>query len=415
MKKLPKFPVQQIFRKKNLELGWKYKKRLNLASSSLNLSKVNFNDINGGFELRLRFGFLGLNKLVPKIRHRLFCFYKLLKFKSLAHLNLNDLFESFQRLKVLVLGDLMLDRYLYGNVTRISPEAPVPIVSWLHEEDRLGGAANVALNLKALGAEVFLFGVIGQDRAGGQFLELMPQQSLDNQWIVSSPERMSTLKTRIMAGNQQLLRLDKEQTNPIPASVEIPMCHKIKEVIENVPIDAIVIQDYDKGTLTPTLIARVLKEAQERNIPVAVDPKFRNFWLYKNVDLFKPNLKEVKDALKMAISPNEQSLRHASNLIREKLDNRLNFITLSEHGAYIDDVMSGHLIPTQPRNVADVCGAGDTVISIATLALALGLEKEVIAQLANLAGGQVVEKPGVVSVDPAQLKKELLDQLIARN
>ncbi len=351
---------------------------------------------------------MGLNKLVPKIRHRLFLFYKTFKTKHLALSNLHQIFEDFQRQHVLVIGDVMLDRYLYGSVTRISPEAPVPIVEWASDESRLGGAANVALNLKALGAEPYLLGVVGQDLDGEHFFDLMPQVALQNQWLLSSPGRRTTVKTRVMAGNQQLLRLDKEQTDALPKSCELKLLQKLLDVLDNHHIDTIIIQDYDKGTLTPFLIEETLKEAKKRGIPVAVDPKFRNFWRYKGVDLFKPNLKEVRDALKMPIAANEASLRSASQLMREKLGNKITFITLSEQGSYIDDETVGTLLPTQPRNVADVCGAGDTVISIAALALALGLSNTEIALLANLAGGQVVEKSGVVSVDPMQLKNELI-------
>jgi rfaE bifunctional protein kinase chain/domain len=340
-------------------------------------------------------------------------FYKTFKIKHLAFSNLTQLFEGFQELQVLVVGDVMLDRYLYGNVTRISPEAPVPIVEWASEESRLGGAANVALNLKNLGAAPFLLGVVGQDLDGEHFFDLMPQAALQNQWLISCPERRTTVKTRVMAGNQQLLRLDKEQTDALPKASQLKLLQKFLEVLEQKPIHTIIIQDYDKGTLTPFLITEILAEAKKRGIPVAVDPKFRNFWAYKGVDLFKPNLKEVKDALKMAITPHEASLRHASQLIREKLGNKTTFITLSEHGSYIDDENQGLLLPTLPRNVADVCGAGDTVISIAALALALGLPNAEIALLANLAGGQVVEKSGVASVDPAQLKNELLQLQMA--
>ncbi len=303
----------------------------------------------------------------------------------------------------------MLDRYQTGKVSRISPEAPVPVVECTNEENRLGGAANVALNVRSLGAAPYLCGLAGQDAESAVIFNLMPASGLDDRGIVLSNERITTVKTRIIAGNQHLLRLDREQTDYLTANEEEKFLKSLLDLLNSMTFHVMILQDYNKGVLTKNVIAQLLKEAKKRKIPVAVDPKFRNFWCYQGVDLFKPNLKEVRDALNIPVSSDAFSLRKASEMLRQRLDNRYTLITLSEKGAYIDDQTDGHLYPTHPRNVADVCGAGDTVISVAALSLALGLEMEDIARLSNLAGGQVVEKVGVVPVDKMQLQKEILE------
>ncbi len=327
-------------------------------------------------------------------------------------MNCKEVFQSFEQLNVIIIGDVMLDRYLNGRVGRISPEAPVPVLEWGSEENRLGGAANVALNVRSLGATPYLCGIAGQDAESSVMLDLLPANGLEDRGIVCSPERMTTVKTRVIAGNQHLLRLDKEQTNDLTPNEAAKFLRTVVDLLNEKTFHVMILQDYNKGVLSAGVIARLLEEARLRNIPVAVDPKFRNFWNYKNVDLFKPNLKEVKDALQMPIDSDLGSLRKASELIHQRLGNHFTLITLSEKGAYLGDATEGRLYPTHRRNVADVCGAGDTVISIASLAMAAGLAKEEIALLANLAGGQVVEKVGVVSVDKNQLQKEILSALL---
>jgi rfaE bifunctional protein kinase chain/domain len=322
-------------------------------------------------------------------------------------MNYASILRSFRQLKVLIVGDLMLDRYITGRVSRISPEAPVPVVEWGSEEDRLGGAANVALNVRALGASPWLCGIIGQDAERRRFLELLPDCGLSEEGIIASAGRITTVKTRVIAGTQHLLRLDKEQTHELSQQESQQLLERILSLMQSVDFQVLIVQDYDKGVLSGPLIARLTEEARRRGILVAVDPKFRNFWSYTGVDLFKPNLQEVRNALGLKIQPDAEGLRRASNLIRERLSHRHTLITLSEKGIYLDDAEAGRLYPTHPRNVADVCGAGDTVISIAALSLAVGLDMDVLAHLANLAGGQVVEKVGVVPVDREQLEAEL--------
>lgn len=325
-----------------------------------------------------------------------------------------EILESFNALRVLVVGDLMLDRYVSGNVIRISPEAPVPVVEWGAEEDRLGGAANVALNVQALGATPYLCGVVGCDAESTRLMESLEAAGLKNGGIVLSGERSTTVKTRIIAGHQHLLRIDKEHTAELTAGEKETFLNRVLKLMSTEKFQVLIFQDYDKGVLSEKVIATLTGEARRQGILIAVDPKFRNFWHYRGVDLFKPNLKEVRDALGISLKSEAHLLRTAAQSIRQRLGNRYTLITLSEKGAFLDDEKSWQLYPTLPRTVADVCGAGDAVISIAALTLACGLDMEGIATLANLAGGQVVEKIGVVPLDKNQLKLEISDWLIAR-
>ena len=230
--------------------------------------------------------------------------------------------------------------------------------------------------------------------------------------IITSADRISTLKTRILAGKQQLLRLDKEQTHDLTLDETARFLTKSIELLDSEDITGLIFQDYNKGVLTPIVIETLIKEAKKRKIPVAVDPKYRNFWNYQGADLFKPNLKEVKDALRTPLTPTTASLKQATATIRGKIQCKITLITLSEQGIFMDDGDVSRIFPTKPRTVADVCGAGDTVISVAALALCVGLPAADIALLANLAGGQVVEKIGVVPVNKAQLREELLQILL---
>lgn len=318
------------------------------------------------------------------------------------------LLDAFAGLNVLVIGDVMIDRYLRGTVDRISPEAPVPVVRMRDYQDRLGGAANVALNIKALGATPYLCSVVGRDQNAAIFKGLLPQHGLSDRCILQDPERVTTVKTRVIAQNQQLLRVDQEDTHDLSEAMQEWVLAGVRELLDSTDIHLILFQDYNKGVLTEKLIGEVIAEAIRRNIPTAVDPKYRNFWSYKNVTLFKPNLREIQDQLDFIVTAEIEVLKRAAAYIRGKLDNPYTLITLSDKGLFVDHAGQGHLIPTHPRSIADVCGAGDTVISTAALALAAGLDAEGIGILANLAGGQVCEKVGVVPVDLAQLKAEVI-------
>jgi rfaE bifunctional protein kinase chain/domain len=300
----------------------------------------------------------------------------------------------------------MIDRYLHGKVDRISPEAPVPIVRMTNTENRLGGAANVALNIKAMGATPILCSVIGEDSSGDNFESLLSTEGISAEGIIRSRERQTTVKTRVLSSNQHLLRVDQEDTKALSEDEASRLLKKISEVIAMEKIDLILFQDYNKGVLSAEVIKAILTEANTLNISTVVDPKYHNFLTYQQVTLFKPNLKEIREAVPFEISIDTTSLKAASDYLRNKIQHTNTLITLGDKGIFLDDGTQQLILPTQPRSIADVCGAGDTVVSIAALATAIKLDLLEIARLANLAGGQVCERVGVVPVDKVQLRKE---------
>jgi rfaE bifunctional protein kinase chain/domain len=322
-------------------------------------------------------------------------------------MEINALFEKFKSKRIAIIGDVMLDAYIIGSVTRISPEAPVPIVGLSKKENRLGGAANVALNIVSLGAEAIICSVIGQDLEGNELVEILEKEGVSSKGLVQSSNRKTTVKTRIIGNNQQLLRVDSEQTNNISLEEEEKLILKVKELME-AGIDAIIFEDYNKGVLTPYVIEQILNLSKLHNIPTTVDPKKDNFFAYKGVTLFKPNLKELKEGLNVSFSIQDKTAFEEAVLqLESKLNNKNTFITLSEHGVFIKSSSAKHYIPAHIRTIADVSGAGDTVISVATLCLTVGLPIEEIAAYANLAGGLVCEKSGVVSIEKEQLIAEI--------
>lgn len=322
-------------------------------------------------------------------------------------MDIQALFERFKSKKIIVLGDVMLDAYILGNVSRISPEAPVPIVNLNDTDERLGGAANVALNLISLGASALICSLIGKDSEGNRLVNLLKENNILADGIVQSENRKTTVKTRVIGNNQQLLRIDSEQTNDITSEEENRLFEKIEALIST-GIDALVFEDYNKGTLTESLIKRVVNLCQKHNIPTAVDPKKKNFFAYQGVNLFKPNLKELKEGLDVQFSmKDKEAFFKAVDQLRTKLKHEISFITLSEHGVFIKNEKEHEFVPAHVRNIADVSGAGDTVISLATLCLCSDLEIKDIAEISNLAGGLVCEKSGVVSIDKDELMQEL--------
>jgi rfaE bifunctional protein kinase chain/domain len=322
-------------------------------------------------------------------------------------MEINKLFEKFKSKRIAIIGDVMLDAYIIGSVTRISPEAPVPIVGLSKKENRLGGAANVALNIVSLGAEAIICSVIGQDLEGNELVEILEKEGVSSKGLVQSSNRKTTVKTRIIGNNQQLLRVDSEQTNNISLEEEEKLILKVKELME-AGIDAIIFEDYNKGVLTPYVIEQILNLSKLYNIPTTVDPKKDNFFAYKGVTLFKPNLKELKEGLNLSFSIQDKiAFEEAVLQLESKLNNKNTFITLSEHGVFIKSNAEKHYIPAHIRTIADVSGAGDTVISVATLCLTVDLPIAEIAAYANLAGGLVCEKSGVVSIEKEQLIAEI--------
>lgn len=322
-------------------------------------------------------------------------------------MNAQEILKKLENKQVLIVGDVMLDRYLTGIVSRISPEAPVPVVLHRDTENRLGGAANVALNIRALGSEPILCSVVGNDHEGDLFNSLLPSQGISGAGIVRSEERRTTVKTRVLGNNQQMLRIDREDTHELSKKEADALLEKITTLLDERPVDALILQDYNKGVLSRYMIENTLEAAYKRGILTAVDPKKNHFLSYVGVDLFKPNLKEIRDSAPFHVTPDLESLNRAAAFLRENLQNRYTMITLSEKGLYLNDGFSGTMHPTIPRNVADVSGAGDTVISIASLALCAGLPLNIVAALSNFAGGQVCEFPGVVPVRRDILQSEL--------
>jgi rfaE bifunctional protein kinase chain/domain len=322
---------------------------------------------------------------------------------------LQKIFTSFSKVRVLIIGDAMVDTYIWGKVSRISPEAPVPIVAVQKKETRLGGAANVALNVQAMGATAILCSVIGEDIYGKEFIELMEKQKLSSQAILKSTKRVTTVKTRIIGNNHHLLRVDEEVESEISKTETQELVEKISSLIKKHSADVIVFEDYDKGVITAELIEKVVEQANKQKIPVAVDPKKKNFHLYKNVTLFKPNIKELQDGIKADLNPeNKEMLSKVADELRAKQGIENILITLSDKGMFISNKKKRYFIPAHIRNVADVSGAGDTVISISALCLALKTDVLLMTELANIAGGLVCEKVGVVPVD----KEQFLDESI---
>ena len=320
---------------------------------------------------------------------------------------LNDLFTAFDKLNVLIVGDVMLDNYLWGKVDRISPEAPVPIVSIQKKESRLGGAANVAINVKAMGANPILCSVIGNDLNGRLFIELLKNIDLSSDGIFQSSERATTVKTRVIGNNHQMLRVDEEQDEEINVTDRKQLLNRLTNIISKKKIDVIIFEDYDKGVLGKSLIESVVKLARQKGIPTAVDPKKKNFNHYKNVTLFKPNLKELREGMKIDLDKDHlDSISNAANKLNKDHKIEISLITLSEKGIYFLDQKDEKIIPAHVRTIADVSGAGDTVISVAALCLALETSSTLLASLSNLAGGLVCEKIGVAPIEKQQLLYE---------
>jgi len=322
-------------------------------------------------------------------------------------MNLEAIFDSFNAMKVAIVGDVMIDSYVMGKVHRMSPEAPVPVLLLDKEEHRLGGAANVALNLKALGAEVYLCSVIGTDAAATKFQELLSEAKIQNQEIIQSQDRKTTVKTRVLSGTQHVLRIDQEDTGDISSSLEDALIKATKHRID-LGIDALIFEDYNKGVLTHRVITELIAYANQKGVKTTVDPKKDNFLSYRGVNLFKPNLKEIKEGLDVNIDVVNQpdSIVNGAKQLRDKLNHELTLITLSEHGVFIENGSTWKIIPAHLREITDVSGAGDTVIAVASLCLIAGLSPTEIAAIANLSGGLVCEHSGVVSVDKVALLNE---------
>ncbi len=325
---------------------------------------------------------------------------------------IRKLFNQFNKLKVAVVGDCMVDKYVYGNVDRISPEAPVPVLSINNSIARSGGAANVAMNLHALGAAPVLFSVIGADVEGDKLLEILKDTRIKTNYIFRSASRITTSKTRIISKNHQMMRIDHEMTENLDAAMEKKVLNALTSFLKKEKPDVLIFEDYDKGMLSANFIMAVIEICNVNNIPVAVDPKKKNFFAYQNCTLFKPNLREIKESLNINIDAGDLgSLNIAADILQKQLKNNSTMITLGEHGIFIKTGKKFFKKDAYLRNVADVSGAGDTVISIAALCLAVNADAQLTAGIANIAGGLVCESSGVVPVDKKQLLQECLSLL----
>jgi rfaE bifunctional protein kinase chain/domain len=318
-------------------------------------------------------------------------------------MDLNTLFQGFNNKKVIIVGDAMIDAYMWGEINRMSPEAPVPVVEVKKHENRLGGAANVALNLKALGATPILCSVIGTGNRGVLFKELMKESKLSTAGILSNNKRKTTIKTRVISEKKQQLRIDEEETHPIVQAKEFL---KLTESLM-ADIDVIILQDYNKGVLTPEVIESVIATANKKGIPTIVDPKKQNFNSYKNCTIFKPNLIEIKNGLNIDFNADKvNEIEKATNKLREKLNANGILLTLSERGICINSKDNFTHTPAFKRNIIDVSGAGDTVVSVASLCLASKMDYSQLSILSTLAGGIVCEEVGVVSINKDKLLTE---------
>ncbi|OYY99978.1 MAG: carbohydrate kinase [Sphingobacteriia bacterium 28-36-52] len=322
-------------------------------------------------------------------------------------MNFDQLFASFTNTQVLIVGDVMLDTYWWGNVDRISPEAPVPVVALNRKEYRVGGAANVALNTASLGAKTAVISIIGQDQDGDQLIQLMEQNGINTANIIRSADRITTNKMRIMGRNQQMMRLDAEMIDDIKLSLENQLLNTVKNfIIKNKPA-ILIFEDYNKGVLTQNLITEITKICNQHQIFTAVDPKKKNFLSYKDVTLFKPNLKEVKEGLNINVEhSNLERMQHIHHVLKEVLGHSISLITLSEKGVFYQQENEALIIPTHIRNIADVSGAGDTVIAVASLVYAVTQNIHLAAEMANIAGGLVCEEVGTVAINQSRLLAE---------
>ena len=316
---------------------------------------------------------------------------------KISEKRLLQLKKNFKGKRIAVIGDMMLDIYFWGDVRRISPEAPVPVLEVENEFYRFGGAANVALNISSLTGIAEPIGVIGCDNFGINFKSLLSDQKISHHGIIEDNSRPTTAKTRVIADNQHIVRIDKESKEAINKNIQSKIFEYVKSEIDN--LDGMILQDYNKGVLSSSLIAQLIELANKNKILVTVDPKFNNFYEYKNVTVFKPNRKEAEDILGMKIK-SDADITFAGNTLLKKLNAKNILLTLGEGGiAVFEKGKPEKRMPTKARKVADVSGAGDTVISTLTMALAAGANIYEASYLANYAGGIVCEEVGIIPIE----------------
>jgi rfaE bifunctional protein kinase chain/domain len=321
--------------------------------------------------------------------------------------DIEKLFAGFSKMKVAVIGDLMLDTYWWGNVERISPEAPVPVVAVSKREQRIGGAGNVALNVQALGASVAVLSILGDDEDGVQLKQLLQGKNIDTRFILESKKRITTNKIRIISRNQHMMRLDAEVIHDIDDSDEEKLRNQIEKYITTEKPDIVIFEDYNKGILTKNIITDTISFCNENNVTTAVDPKRKNFFSYQNATLFKPNLAEVFAGLNLLPEDvSEELLSEIHSQLKGKLGHRISLITLSEKGIFYQENNLKNIVPSHRRSIADVSGAGDTVIAVASLVYASTKNIDLAAKISNIAGGIVCEEVGTVAIQKDKLLEE---------
>ena len=322
-------------------------------------------------------------------------------------MNLQDLFKKIGSLKVGIVGDVMLDTYMWGTVERISPEAPVPIVTLQKKEQRIGGAGNVALNIQSLNAQAFVLTITGDDDDARQLDALFFSNKINTRYSCKSNERITTNKMRVISRNQQMMRLDAEIVNDLNRQEEEKILENFEEFVRKEKPDLVILEDYNKGVLTEAVIRSVISICRKNDVLTAVDPKRKNFFEYKHVDLFKPNLKEAKEALNI-ITPTVDPvlLQNIHAELQNLLQHQLSLITLSEKGIFYQQQFDWGVIPSHLRNIADVSGAGDTVIATAALVYTATNDPRLTAEISNIAGGLVCEEVGTVAINKEKLIHE---------
>ncbi len=325
----------------------------------------------------------------------------------MADIDFEKLFTSFSGIKVAVIGDVMLDTYWWGKVDRISPEAPVPVVAVSKREERIGGAGNVALNIQALGSSVSVISVVGNDAEATLLKKLLEKNQINTAYLIHSTERITTNKIRIISRNQHMMRLDAEITDPLSQKDENALMASFERYIQQEKPQVLIMEDYNKGVLSVAVIEKITSLCKANNILIAVDPKRKNFFAYMQVDIFKPNLHEAKEGLNIISDEvNNELLGNIHKALHEKLGHRISLITLSEKGVFYQTGKEQAVIPTHIRSIADVSGAGDTVIAVAAVVYAATGNVHLMAEMANIAGGLVCEEVGTVAIDKNKLLNE---------
>lgn len=325
----------------------------------------------------------------------------------MGRIDFDSLFNGFAKMKIAVLGDVMLDTYWWGRVDRISPEAPVPVVALERKEYRMGGAGNVALNLACLGADVTVLSVIGNDEDGAALTRLFEDNHIHTTALLRSEARLTTSKSRIISRNQQMMRLDAEITDDLGPDDESRLLAEVERYISVHRPQALILQDYNKGVLTEQVIGRVISLCRQYGVITSVDPKRKHFLSYKHVDIFKPNLKEAKEGLNLIEEEiSLELLNRIHDQLQQQLSHEVSFITLSEKGVFYRQQHQGRILPSHLRNIADVSGAGDTVIAVASLVYAATGNVSLMAEMANIAGGLVCEEVGTVAINRDHLLEE---------